>query len=127
MNFFTAFASLVFSQLETLNLHTFASLVIVNNLIDDLIVSSACSYVSRQQRRTIYRVIQARLRGACTSRFKDHMARLPAHSDAVPALDLLKDAGFRMVTLTNTPAAAGKAVLEKAGLAHYFEYAVLGG
>ena len=53
--------------------------------------------------------------------FKDHMARLPAHSDAVPALDLLKDAGFRMVTLTNSPAAAGKAVLEKSGLAHYFE------
>ncbi len=53
--------------------------------------------------------------------FKDLMARLPAHTDAVPALELLKDAGFRMVTLTNSPAAAGKAVLEKAGLAHYFE------
>jgi 2-haloacid dehalogenase len=27
--------------------------------------------------------------------FKDHMARLPAHQDAAPALDKLNDAGFR--------------------------------
>ena len=53
--------------------------------------------------------------------FKDHMRRLPAHQDAAPALEMLRDAGFRMVTLTNSAPAAGKAVLEKAGLAHYFE------
>ncbi len=53
--------------------------------------------------------------------FKDHMARLPAHADAVPALDLLRGAGFRMVTLTNSPPDAGRPVLEKAGLARYFE------
>lgn len=49
------------------------------------------------------------------------MARVPAHAGSVPTLELLEDAGLRMVTLTNTPAAAGRAVLEKAGLAHYFE------
>lgn len=53
--------------------------------------------------------------------FKDHMGRLPAHQDAAPALELLRDAGFRMVTLTNSAAAAGTAVLAKAGLSHYFE------
>ena len=53
--------------------------------------------------------------------FKDHMRRLPAHQDAAPALEMLRNAGFRMVTLTNSAPDAGKAVLEKAGLAHYFE------
>lgn len=53
--------------------------------------------------------------------FKDHMARLPAHQDAAPALDMLREAGFRMVTLTNSPPEAGKAVLAKAGLSYYFE------
>lgn len=53
--------------------------------------------------------------------FKEHMARLPAHHDAAPALQMLGDAGFRRVTLTNSAPDVGKAVLEKAGLAHYFE------
>lgn len=53
--------------------------------------------------------------------FKGHMASLPAHQDAVPALDMLRDAGFRMVTLTNSAPDASKAVIEKAGLAQYFE------
>jgi 2-haloacid dehalogenase len=53
--------------------------------------------------------------------FKDHMRRLPAHRDAAPALEMLRIEGFRMVTLTNSAPDAGKAVLDKAGLAHYFE------
>lgn len=53
--------------------------------------------------------------------FKDHMARLPAHQDAAPALEMLRDAGFRPVTLTNSAPDAGRAVLEKSGLAHHFE------
>jgi 2-haloacid dehalogenase len=53
--------------------------------------------------------------------FRAHMARLPAHPDAAPALDMLGDAGFRLVTLTNSAPDAGRAVLEQAGLAHYFE------
>lgn len=53
--------------------------------------------------------------------FKSRMRRLPAHQDAVPALEMLQDARFRMVTLTNSPPHAGNAVLEQAGLAHYFE------
>ncbi len=53
--------------------------------------------------------------------FKEHMARLPAHHDAAPALQMLGDAGFHRVTLTNSAPDIGKAVLEKAGLARYFE------
>ena len=53
--------------------------------------------------------------------FKDRMRELPAHKDAPPALELLSNAGFRLVTLTNSAPAAGTATLEKAGLASYFE------
>lgn len=53
--------------------------------------------------------------------FKTLMGRLPAHQDAVPALERLRDAGFRMVTLTNSAPEAGQAVLAQAGLAHFFE------
>ncbi len=53
--------------------------------------------------------------------FKALMSSLPAHPDAAPALQLLRDAGFRLVTLTNSAAVSGEAVLEKAGLARYFE------
>ena len=50
--------------------------------------------------------------------FKDHMGRLPAHQDAALALEMLKSAGFRLVTLTNSGPEVGQAVLQKAGLAH---------
>jgi 2-haloacid dehalogenase len=53
--------------------------------------------------------------------FKGLMGRLPAHGDAVPALEMLKGAGFRLVTLTNSAPEAGQALLEKAGLGSYFE------
>jgi 2-haloacid dehalogenase len=53
--------------------------------------------------------------------FKDHMARLPAHKDAAPALEILKSSGFRLVTLTNSAPEADQTVLQKAGLSHYFE------
>ncbi len=53
--------------------------------------------------------------------FKGHMGSLPAHQDVVPALDMLRDAGFSMVTLTNSAPDASKAVIEKAGLSRYFE------
>ena len=47
---------------------------------------------------------------------------LPAHPDAADALGRLRDAGFRLVTLTNSaPPASGPDALEKAGLAGLFE------
>ena len=53
--------------------------------------------------------------------FRDHMGRLPAHKDAVPALEMLNSSGFRLVTLTNSMPEAGQEVLQKAGLSQYFE------
>jgi len=53
--------------------------------------------------------------------FKDRMANLPAHDDAAPALGMLREAGFRLVTLTNSAPGTGTSALGKAGLAPYFE------
>ncbi len=53
--------------------------------------------------------------------FKERMSALPAHSDAAPALTRLRDAGFRLVTLTNSASSASPTPLEKAGLSPYFE------
>ncbi|MEV7969213.1 haloacid dehalogenase type II [Sphaerisporangium sp. NPDC088356] len=50
------------------------------------------------------------------------MLTMPAHPDVEEGLTRLKDAGFRMVTLTNSPSNPhGPSPLEHAGLAHFFE------
>jgi 2-haloalkanoic acid dehalogenase type II len=47
---------------------------------------------------------------------------MPAHPDVEAGLSRLKDADFRMVTLTNSPPGQhGQSPLEHAGLAHFFE------
>ncbi len=48
---------------------------------------------------------------------------MPAHPDVAPALEALKERGFRLVTLTNSAPGAAPTTLERAGLAHYFERA----
>jgi 2-haloacid dehalogenase len=49
------------------------------------------------------------------------MRQLPPHADVVPALTMLADAGFRMVTLTNSPSSGGRSPLDNAGLGPHFE------
>jgi 2-haloacid dehalogenase len=54
--------------------------------------------------------------------FKKGMMTMPAHADVVGGLQTLKSAGFRMVTLTNSPPnPKGQSPLEHAGLAPFFE------
>lgn len=55
------------------------------------------------------------------SEFKERMSALPAHSDAAPALTRLREAGFRLVTLTNSASSPSPTPLEKAGLSQYFD------
>ncbi|HCP55180.1 MAG: haloacid dehalogenase type II [Pseudomonadaceae bacterium] len=52
---------------------------------------------------------------------KQRMGNMPAHADALPALKMLRDAGFRLVTLTNSASTASPTALERAGLAEFFE------
>ena len=49
------------------------------------------------------------------------IASMPAHADAASALQQLRDAGFRMVTLTNSPKGSGPTALDRSGLAPFFE------
>lgn len=46
---------------------------------------------------------------------------LPPHPDVIPALGRLRDAGFRLFTLTNSPKAALTEQMTHAGLTDYFE------
>lgn len=52
---------------------------------------------------------------------KVRMNTMPAHTDAVPALSRLRDAGFRLVTLTNSASVSSPTPLERAGLGGFFE------
>ncbi|MEG8017027.1 haloacid dehalogenase type II [Sphingomonas sp. LR55] len=49
------------------------------------------------------------------------MTNMPVHDDVAAGLAVLKDAGFSIVTLTNSPASAGPDALDKAGLGPMFD------
>ncbi|ARU90206.1 haloacid dehalogenase type II [Pseudomonas sp. M30-35] len=53
---------------------------------------------------------------------KQRMSTMPAHADVVPALKRFRDAGFRLVTLTNSASSASPTALELAGLSEFFEH-----
>ncbi|HEU0114946.1 MAG TPA: haloacid dehalogenase type II [Thermomicrobiales bacterium] len=52
---------------------------------------------------------------------RDRMLQLPPHPDAAPALDRLRDAGFRLAALTNNPQPVVDAQLTNADLRDRFE------
>jgi 2-haloacid dehalogenase len=55
-------------------------------------------------------------------RLQERMRTMPAHPDVAAGLTALRDNGFRLVTLTNSPHKPGmQTPLENAGLAHFFE------
>ena len=49
------------------------------------------------------------------------MRTLPAHADVLPAIVRLKEAGFRLAALTNSPPALAQAQLTNAGIAPYLD------
>lgn len=61
------------------------------------------------------------LTGDDIDELKERMSEMPAHPDAIPALTKLRDAGFRLVTLTNSASSPSPTPLEKAGLSEFFE------
>ncbi|MGA7524599.1 MAG: haloacid dehalogenase type II [Acidobacteriaceae bacterium] len=52
---------------------------------------------------------------------RDRMFSMPAHEDAPEGLQMLTDAGFRLMTLTNSPPDKEGTPLERAGLGHFIE------
>lgn len=65
---------------------------------------------------------QVTLTDSDIAELKECLSNMPAHPDVIPALTRLRDAGFRLVTLTNSPSSASPTPLEKAGLDHYFDH-----
>jgi len=52
---------------------------------------------------------------------KRHIGSMPALPDVAPALERLRAAGFRLVTLTNSAPGASPTPLDRAGLSQFFE------
>lgn len=52
---------------------------------------------------------------------KHRLSTMPAHADVAPALMRLREAGFRLVTLTNSASSPSPTALELAGLNEFFE------
>ena len=72
--------------------------------------------------RMIADIYQITLTESDIDELKERMGNMPAHADAIPALIRLREAGFRLVTLTNSPSSASPTPLEKAGLSDFFEH-----
>ncbi|WP_201595988.1 haloacid dehalogenase type II [Psychrobacter vallis] len=71
--------------------------------------------------RMVADIHQTTLTESDIAELKERMNNMPAHADAIPALTRLREAGFRLVTLTNSASGASPTPLEKAGLSHFFE------
>ena len=68
---------------------------------------------------TVHRVA---VKPADIEALREGLLTMPAHPDVEEGLQILKRAGFRLVTLTNSPPNPhGKSPLEHAGLASHFE------
>lgn len=52
---------------------------------------------------------------------KKRIGNMPAHPDVISALERLTNAGFRLVTLTNSASAPSPTPLEKAGIDYFFD------
>jgi 2-haloacid dehalogenase len=61
------------------------------------------------------------LTASYTKELVNTMRQLPPHADVAPALTMLADAGFRRVTLTNSPLTGGRSPIDNAGLGRHFE------
>jgi 2-haloacid dehalogenase len=65
---------------------------------------------------------RTRISAADIDRIKQAMLMMPAHPDVADGLTALRDHGFRLVTLTNSPPnPSGPSPLESAGLGNFFE------
>ncbi|WP_372965400.1 haloacid dehalogenase type II [Marinobacter sp.] len=71
--------------------------------------------------KMIAAIHQATLTDKDIEELKERMSTMPAHPDTTPALSQLRNAGFRLVTLTNSASTIFPTPLEKAGLDHFFE------
>jgi 2-haloacid dehalogenase len=69
----------------------------------------------------VARIHDRELPDGAAETLKSTIGSLPAHSDVESALSQLRDAGYRLVTLTNSGAEAQRRQLDRAGIAHLFD------
>lgn len=67
---------------------------------------------------TIY---NASVKPSDVEELRTRMLTMPAHPDSAEGLRLFKEAGFRLMTLTNSPPDKNGSPLERSGLAHFIE------
>ncbi len=67
------------------------------------------------------RIYGVSIKPADVEELRTRMLSMPAHKDVPEGLRLLKEAGFRLMTLTNSPPDKTGSPLEHAGLAHFIE------
>jgi 2-haloacid dehalogenase len=72
--------------------------------------------------RMLGRIHNVSISDADVTELSKGLAALPPHPDVPDSLRKLKAAGFRLVTLTDSPAIPGRGPLQAAGLADLFEY-----
>lgn len=72
--------------------------------------------------RMVADIHQVSVTEADIAELKERLGTMPAHADVAPALTRLRDAGFRLVTLTNSAGSASPTPLQHAGLDHFFEH-----
>lgn len=71
--------------------------------------------------RMVAEIHQVNITDPDIAELKERMSKMPAHPDVEPALTRLREAGFRLVTLTNSASGVSPTPLEKAGLSQLFE------
>lgn len=72
--------------------------------------------------RMVADIHQVNVTEADIAELQERMSTMPAHADVVPALTRLREAGFRLMTLTNSAGSASPTPLQNAGLNHFFEH-----
>jgi 2-haloacid dehalogenase len=71
--------------------------------------------------RMLGEIHHVRIKDSDVEELRTRMLTMPAHGDVAAGLKQLKDAGFRLVTLTNSPPVDGPSPLQNAGIDGWFE------
>jgi 2-haloacid dehalogenase len=99
----------------------FAQLVLYSNVVTLSGLYQDFFALGQGVLRMLGEIHKIEIHSSDTGELKTRMLNIPAHVDVPEGLSLLKEAGFRLVTLTNSPPHPDGSPLERAGIAHFFE------
>jgi 2-haloacid dehalogenase len=99
----------------------FAQLVLYSNVVTLSGVYEDFFVLAQGVLRMLGDIHKVDIHASDMEELRTRMLNMPAHPDVPDGLSLLKDAGFRLLTLTNSPPHPEGSPLEHAGVAHFFE------